>query len=165
MALALEIWRITTIIISYIVEYGYPGPIESLKIFWVNISWSNLIVEYFYCVPIEPLIYFMGEYFRATLISFFCHSPPVYSWTHNRREVILDPETWSITTIIISYIVEYGYPGTIESSKIFWVNISWSNLIVSYNYSDSVSWLTQESKKVALDPEIKRTTTSFFTIL
>ena len=71
-------------------------------------------------------------------------------WTQNSREMELAPYLWKINTMPPYHIVEYGYGCPIEPLiYIFWVNIGWYMLIYISYCSDSVSWWTQNSKKVS----------------
>ena len=68
---------------------------------------------------------------------------------------------WRITTINPSTIEDCGYCCTIEYLVSFWVNIGQATLIPIYHYSDSVSWWSQNSRKMALALKIWRTATIF----
>ena len=52
----------------------------------------------------------------------------------------------------ISHVVEGKWPGLIEPLIFYWVNNGWDTLISIPRYSDSVSWWSQNNKKMAVPP-------------
>ena len=71
----------------------------------------------------------------------------------------ISPQILRITTILFSHIVEYGYFCTIDPLVFYWENIGQATPISTSHDLDSVSWWSQNSRKMALAPLIRRIAT------